>query len=112
MQRSGSITPLGSAVEPLVNCRIVRRSGSSLTGVNPRGVCTGVALELVEGEHVGAAGRLEERCELGVDEHERHVGVRDACARLRHELLDRPEPHRERQRHDRAAREPDAPAAR
>ena len=27
--RSGSITPFGSAVEPLVNCRIASRSGSS-----------------------------------------------------------------------------------
>ena len=28
-QRSGSITPFGAAVEPLVNCRIASRSGSS-----------------------------------------------------------------------------------
>ena len=36
-QRSGSITPFGSAVEPLVNCRIARRSGSSGGRVPRRG---------------------------------------------------------------------------
>ena len=64
--------------------------------------------ELVEADEGGVRGRgIEERRELGVDDHDRCVGAVDAPQGLVDELFDRTESHRQRQGDDRATREPD-----
>ena len=52
-----------------------------------------------------AGRRVEERCQIGIDDHEAGVGVGDPTAGLLDELLDRAQPHREGKRDDRAAGE-------
>ena len=98
---------MGAAVDPEVNCRIARRSGSSGGRVHaaaPR--ARALTHQLVE-QHDRRARRsgIEERRELGVDDDERGVGVGDAHVGLLDELLDRPQAHRQRQRDHRAAGE-------
>jgi hypothetical protein len=68
----------------------------------------GTGLHGLPADHRRIAGLgFDERRQVGIDEEERHVGVRDPDAGLVDELLDRREPHRQR-KHDRGgAAEPD-----
>ena len=105
----GASRPSGSDVEPLVNCRIARRSGSS-AGRSSRSPtdARGLRRQVVEGTIAAPAGRrVEERRELGVDDDDARRRRARCAAGLVDELLDRAEAHRERQRDDGAAGEPD-----
>ena len=68
----------------------------------------GPGLQGVPSDHGRVArDRLDERRQLGVDQHQRHVGVGDADPGLGDELLDRRQAHREREHDHGAAGEPD-----
>ena len=73
--RFGSITPLGSAVDPLVNCSTASRSGSSAGRSKSLGRMPSrrdVVEQVVEQHHRRIArSRLDERREVGVDHDER-----------------------------------------
>ena len=101
---------LGSAVDPLVNWRIARRSGSSAGSLVLRASLAVTrrrpSSSRPTGEGVARRGGRN-GASSAVDEHHRGVGVHDAPPGLVDELFDRAEAHRQRQGHDGAARQPD-----
>ena len=106
--RCGSITPFGSLVDPLVNCRIASRSRSSSTRSNASDLgraAPGHEVGQQHGRRV-AFGRLVERREIGIDQEESRVGVADARPRLVHELLERSHSHRQREHYGARAGDP------
>ena len=80
--RCGSITPFGSEVDPLVNWRIAKRSRSSggrSQASAPSRPAPGCTASQLDHRRIARNG-LDERSQLGVDQHQRHVGVDDAAS--------------------------------
>ncbi len=107
--RSGIITPLGSLVDPLVYCRITRRSGS-WSGRSQRSLDGTFGAPGQHGTHrldrrIAGDGFVE-RGELVVDQHQLGVAVADPGTRRVDELVERAHPHREREHHRRDAGQP------
>ena len=100
--RSGIITPFGSLVEPLVYCRITRRSGSGagISSRSPDGTPGAPgSTDAHRGDRRVARRGLVERRQHVVDQHELGVAVADAGPRRLDERLQRPHAHRQREHH-------------
>ena len=110
-QRSGSITPFGSAVDPLVNCRI----GQTVGIVGRRVQLAGArrARPRRRARRAGRAAASRGRRDRGTARGRASTTTTAASALamrvpgLVDELLDRPEAHRQRQGDDGRRREPD-----
>ena len=103
--RCGSITPFGSDVDPLVNCRIARRSGSSAgrshasAPARPGPGCTASQPSIGGSPGSGSMNGASSGSTSTSDTSALVIRTRVCCD----ELLDRRQPHREREHHDRGA---------